>query len=459
MTLVEPNSLERCDQVDHSDLGQQMHALATELYPICRSITGPGVRETLATLNGHVSLQVREVPTGTRVFDWEVPREWRIRDAYIQAPDGTRVVDFRELNLHVVNYSVSVRKRLSWRELQTHLFTLPEYPDTVPYRTSYYQDNWGFCVSHRRWLELNRRYGDDAEFDVCIDSSLEPGSLTYGEFFVPGRTPDEVLFSCHVCHPSLANDNLSGITVATYLAKHVAALRDRRYSYRFLFIPGTIGAITWLAMNETSAGRIRHGLVLALLGSPGKVHYKRSRRGDAWIDRIASHVLTHSGEEFALLDFEPYGYDERQFCSPGFNLPVGCMTRARHGRHPQYHTSADNLDFVRPKVLADSLSLCVDIVDVLEHDGKYVNQNPKCEPQLGRRGLYRAIGGEHDPAGFEQALLWVLNQSDGQHGLFEVAERSRLPFRTVRRATEVLLAHGLLKGSTRENSGNTPCHD
>jgi aminopeptidase-like protein len=263
--------------------------------------------------------------------------------------------------------------------------------------------------------------------------------------YLPGCTTDEVLFSAHVCHPSLANDNLSGIAVATWLAQHVAAIANRRYSYRFLFLPVTIGAITWLARNEQTAQRIKHGLVLSLLGDPGKMHYKRSRQGNALVDRAAAHVLEQSGEDFGLLEFEPYGYDERQFCSPGFNLPVGCLTRTPYGRYPQYHTSADNLDLVQPAALADSLACCTSIVEILEQDGRYLNTNPKCEPQLGRRGLYRALGGELDGAGLEKAMLWVLNLSDGDHTLLDIAQRSQLPFRRVQRAAELLLKHALLR--------------
>ncbi|HVC97963.1 MAG TPA: DUF4910 domain-containing protein [Pirellulales bacterium] len=425
------------------DLGREMHALAAELFPICRSITGPGVRETLAVLGRHLPLGLYEVPSGTQVFDWQVPNEWRIRDAFIRDAAGRRVVDFRESNLHVVNYSVPVRTMLSLAELKRHLHTLPDHPDWVPYRTSYYHAQWGFCLSHHRLLELQRQYGDDYEFDVCVDSSLEPGSLTYGEAYLPGATAEEVLVSCHVCHPSLANDNLSGIAVATFLARHVGRLA-RRCSYRFLFVPATVGAIAWLSLNEDKLPNIRHGLVLTLLGDPGGFTYKRSQRGDAEIDRAAAHVLAHSGHDHTIADFEPYGYDERQYNSPGIGLNVGCLMRSPHGRYPEYHTSADDLDLVRPECLAESLAQCVAIVELLEHDRAYLNRCPKGEPQLGRRGLYRALGGDLDRAGTERALLWILNQSDGRHTLLDIAERAKLPFAVVRRGARLLVEHGLL---------------
>lgn len=427
--------------------GRAMYALIEDLFPICRSITGPGVRETLARLGRHVPLTVREVPSGTRVLDWCVPKEWQVRDAYVKDAEGRRVIDFRRSNLHVVNYSVPVRATMTLEELRPHLHTLPEHPDWVPYRTSYYEENWGFCLSTRQLAEMG-----EGPYEVCIDSELKAGSLTYGELFLPGRTEDEVLFSCHVCHPSLCNDNLAGIAVATFLAQHVAAL-DRRYSYRFLFIPGTIGAITWLALNEHDLSRVKHGLVLALLGDAGKPTYKRSRRGEAEIDRAVAQVLRETGRDHAIVDFDPYGYDERQFCSPGFNLPVGRLTRTPNGQYPQYHTSADDLSLVRPESLADSLALCAAVVHILEHNRTYVNLCPKGEPQLGRRGLYGTLGGQRELAAVQQAMLWVLSFSDGSTPLLEIARRAAVPFESVRRAADLLAQHGLLEERAGPTSG------
>jgi aminopeptidase-like protein len=414
-----------------------MHNFAAELFPICRSITGNGLRETLSLIKSRIPLQTFEVPTGTQVFDWTVPKEWNIRDAYIAAPGGQRVVDFRKCNLHVMNYSIPVHATMPLSELKPHLFTIPEHPDWIPYRTSYYKEDWGFCLSHNQMLAL-----EDADYEVCIDSTLGDGRLTYGECYLRGRSSDEILISCHACHPSLANDNLSGLTVATFLAKFLSA-RDIRYSYRFLFIPGTIGAITWLARNRESVGRIRHGLVLTCIGDAGGFHYKKSRRGNAEIDRAAAHILRHSGESAEILEFSPYGYDERQYCSPGFNLPVGCLMRSVWGSFPEYHTSADNLDFIRPQQLAGSLFVCAAILDALEYNRRYRNQLPYCEPQLGRRDLYRSTGGE---AGGEEimARLWVLNLSDGKHSLLDIAEQSGILFSTIREAADLLCQKGLL---------------
>lgn len=419
--------------------GNEMHRLVTELYPICRSITGNGVRETLEMLKRHIPLQVVEVPTGTRVFDWTVPKEWNIRDAYVKNADGEKIIDFKKSNLHVLNYSSPVNKRVSLAELKEHLFTIPEHPDWIPYRTSYYKENWGFCMSHNQFLSLS-----DGEYEVCIDSTLADGSLTYGELLIPGETSEEILLSSHVCHPSLCNDNLSGVAIATFLAKHLRGL-SRNYSYRFLFIPGTIGSITWLARNEAGASRIQHGLVLAGLGDRGNFTYKKSRRGMADIDRSVVQVLRSSGAPYDVQEFVPFGYDERQYCSPGFNLAVGCFMRTPHGHYPEYHTSADNLDFVHPGQLAGSVSTILSILDILETNKTYLNQNPKCEPQLGRRGLYQMIGGQQDTRTRELAMLWVLNLSDGNNSLLDIAERSSLSFDMITAAADALTQCGLLK--------------
>jgi aminopeptidase-like protein len=416
-----------------------MHRLAAELYPIPRSLTGDGVRRTLARLGELIPLRVHEVPTGTPVLDWTVPKEWNVRAAHVRDPSGRRVVDFVDCNLHVLGYSVPVSRRISLAELKEHVFTVPEHPDWIPYRTSYYSETWGFCMSHRQLEQLPA-----GEYEVYIDSTLEDGSLTFGECFLEGDTSDEVLVSCHVCHPALANDNLSGIVVATELAR-IMAFAARRYSYRFLFIPGTIGSITWLARNEERADAIKHGLVLTCVGDPGHSTYKRSRRGDAEIDRATEHVLEHSGKAHAIQDFSPYGYDERQYCSPGFDLPVGCLMRTPHGAFPEYHTSADDLALIGSEHLADTLAKVLLVFDVLERNRTYLNQNPKGEPQLGRRGLYGAIGGEADRRTEELAMLWVLNQSDGSRSLLDIAERASMPFEAVARAAERLRERELLR--------------
>ncbi|MBF9236251.1 DUF4910 domain-containing protein [Hymenobacter sp. BT683] len=416
-----------------------MHELVRQLFPICRSITGDGVRQTLAILGAYLpELQVHEVPTGTPVLDWHVPREWNIRDGYIKNERGERVVDFRYHNLHVLGYSVPVHGWFTLEEMKPHLHSLPEQPTLIPYRTSYYTETWGFCLSQHQLSALK-----EPRYEVCIDSSLTEGALTYGELLLPGELAEEVLISCHICHPSLANDNLSAVAVAVFLARHLAQ-GGHRYSYRFVFAPGTIGAITWLSKNAEAVARIRHGLVLSLLGREGAFTYKKSRRATADVDRALALALREAAVPHHIIDFIPYGYDERQYCSPGFNLPVGCLSRTPYAQFPEYHTSADNLDLVRPGVLADSLLLVQEALAVLDANRRYQNRCPYGEPALGRRGLYGSVGGVAAQPNGQLALLWVLNLSDGQHSLLDIAERAGLPFAQIQRAVQVLIAHDLL---------------
>ena len=428
------------DVLDSERLGEEIHRFAERAYPICRSITGEGVRETLALIGRIVpSLEVHEVPSGTPVFDWEVPREWNVRDAWVRGPSGEKVVDFRRHNLHLLSYSVPVHRRMPLAELQEHLFSLPERPDAIPYRTSYYRETWGFCLPHRQRESL-----EEGEYEVFVDTTLEPGSLTYGEFVLPGRSEATVLISAHVCHPSLGNDNLSGLGVAAHLARELTG-RDLRFTYRFVFLPGTIGSITWLAMNEAAARRVQHGLVAANLGDPGPFHYKRSQRGDAEIDRAVARILSEAGEPFEIEDFIPFGYDERQYCSPGFDLAVGSLTRTPWGRYPEYHTSDDDLSLVTPRALGESLARYYGVVRLLESNLTYRNLNPCCEPQLGRRGLYRLIGGDDKGREKEMAILWVLNQSNGERSLLDIAERSGQSYGAILEAVRALVEAELLE--------------
>lgn len=416
-----------------------MMSLLKALFPLPRSLTGDGVRATLQALKQHVPLDIREVPTGTRVFDWDVPREWNIRSARIKALDGRVLVDFAANNLHVVGYSVPVRGTFTRQELSSHIHTLPDQPDAIPYRTSYYAENWGFCLPHRLWQSMQ-----DEAYEVEIDSDLADGSLTYGEFFIPGETDEEILISVHVCHPSLANDNLSGIVVATALARHFLAQPRPRLGIRFLFLPATIGAITWLARNEDHLDRIAHGLVLTCIGDEGPFHYKKTVNG-AVVDVATEHVLRHSGQAFEVLEFSPYGYDERQYGSPGLALPVGCLMRAIHGTFPEYHTSLDNCDFVTSEALSQSFRLLADLLDLLQRNAIYRRVDGRGEPQLGRRGLYRAIAGQKEAGGASQMdLLWVLNQCDGNRSLLDIAERAKAPFSRIRAAADLCLEAELI---------------
>lgn len=426
---------------DLDGVGEEMLDLARELFPLNRSLTGEGNRRTFELLARHAPFELHEVPTGTQVLDWTVPREWNVREAWLAAPDGTRVVDFARCNLHLLGYSVPVRTRLPLAELRAHLYTLPEQPRWIPYRTSYWNENWGFCLPHEQLERL-----PEGEYEVCIDTTLEAGHMTYAEAVVPGATDDEVLLTGYACHPSLANDNLSGIVLLTMLARLLGELR-LRHTYRFLLSPGTIGPITWLALNEERLERVKHGLVAVCVGDRGPMTYKRSRRGDAKIDRAVECVLRDRRREHAIEDFVPWGGDERQFCSPGFDLPVGVLMRTPHGMFPEYHTSADDLSLIEAPSLADSLLAYLQVVDVLESDARYLNLSPKGEPQLGRRGLYPAVSaglplpGELDM----RSLLWVLSLADGETSLLEMAERSGSAFGALREAARRLEAAGLLE--------------
>jgi aminopeptidase-like protein len=424
-------------RLDSKTIGEEIFGLAAEIYPICRSITGDGVRETLKRLSRHLDIRVEEVPTGTAVFDWTIPAEWMVRDAYIKAGDGKRVLDFRQSNLHVLNYSVPVHAKFPLSALKPHIFTLPDQPDLIPYRTSYYQERWGFCMAHSDLLALA-----DGVYEVMIDAEHKAGHLTYGEALIQGESKEEFLLSAHICHPSLANDNCSGLALLTALGERLSRIKTK-FSYRFLFAPGTIGAIAWLAQNEDKLSSISHGLVVSCMGDDGGPTYKRSRRGTATIDRAMSHVLRQYWKNAELMDFTPYGYDERQFCSPAFNLPAGLFQRSLYGTFPEYHTSADNLDFIRPEHLAASYRTICAAIDIIENDRRVLNTQPRAEPQLGKRGLYGSIGGDKSAPEKNMALLWVLNFSDGAHSLLDIAERAKLPFAVIDEAADRLAQHGL----------------
>ncbi len=410
---------------DFSALGMRMYALAERLFPICRSITGNGLRETLRILQQEIPLTLYEVPTGTPAFDWVVPREWNIQDAYIKNSRGEKIVDFRKNNLHVLNYSTPINARMRLDELRPHLFTLPQMPDWIPHRTSYFNDNWGFCITHR----LLEAMPDD-DYEVVIDSSLEPGSLTYGEFTIPGKSEEQILLFAHCCHPSLANDNLSGIAVVVELAR-ILSESSPRFTYRCVFAPAAIGCVTWLSQNQSKLSRVKLGMVAALLGDSGQLSYKKTQAGDTLIDRASLHVLRHRTMPFRTIEFSPFGYDERQFASPGINLSVGRLTRTPNGAYPEYHTSADNMSLITPSAMADSLAAYCAIFALIENNYVYQSNFPYCEPQLGKRGLYRTTGGHGNPEQRQMAILWILNQANGKHNLLDIAERADMPFETI----------------------------
>jgi aminopeptidase-like protein len=436
LTVAQHLDALRSGDRDLAGLGEAMHAAMSRLYPICRSITGNGVRETLDVLAESLDVQRRGVPSGTQAFDWTINDEWNVRDAYIADRRGRRVVDFQRHNLHLVNYSVPVRATMTLSELRPHLHTLPDRPDWIPYRTTYYKRDWGFCLSDNQLRSM-----DEGPYEVVVDTTIEAGELTYGELVVPGDSAEEVVISAHVCHPSLANDNLSGIAVATEIARTLEAAGSRRYTYRFLFAPGTIGSLTWLSRNPDVLPRVRHGLVLTGLGGPGALVYKRTRHGARDIDRAAAHVVDRRGGESR--GYSPYGYDERQFNAIGFGLPFGRLSRTPHGEYPEYHTSADDLSFVKAAELAESYVAVLEIIDVLENDDCYENLSPYGEPQLGKRGIYPTTGGK--PAtDAVMAMLWVLAYSDGSTSLLDVASVAGTDFADLRAAAGTLESAGLL---------------
>ena len=421
-------------------LGNICYSLIERLYPLCRSITGEGTLETLKIIKDDIDLTIRHVETGTQVFDWTIPEEWNIREAYIETLSGEKVVDFKNSNLHIVSYSQATDKVVSRSELDEHLHSIPEHPEWIPYRTAYYNKTWGFCLTDKQRKELL-----DEQYRVFIDSEHKHGRLHFGDLLIPGESSEEFLIFTHICHPSLCNDNLSGISIATQLAKILKSQAKLNKSYRFVFAPATIGSITWLHQNKDNLQNIKAGLVLAVAGDAGSMNYKLNRNEGCYTDQIVKHALKSSGRTFNTIDFSPYGYDERQFCSPGINLPMGSLMRTPNGCYPEYHTSADNLDLVQAEYLADTISAYLDVINIFENNATFLNQAPYGEPQLGKRGLYRKAGGLQDIERSILAKLWVLNLSDGKYSLLEIAERANMSFSEIQIAAEELSSTDLLK--------------
>jgi aminopeptidase-like protein len=414
-----------------------MHALAAELYPICRSITGDGVRSTLEILGRSVPLAVHEVPSGTRVFDWTVPPEWNIRDAYVLDDQGERVIDFRRSNLHVVGYSTPVDVTLPLGELQDHLHSLKDQPTAVPYVTSYYRERWGFCLPHEQRLALR-----DGEYRAVVDSSLEPGSLTYGEVLIPGASDAEVFLSTYICHPSMANNELSGPVVATFLARWLASA-PRRYSYRIVFVPETIGALTYLSRNlEALKERVVAGFNLTCLGDERAYSYLPSRAGDTLADRAALKVLHDEHPGFVAYSYLDRGSDERQYCSPGVDLPVASVMRSKYREYPEYHTSLDDLELVTPSGLQGGFDVLRSCIELIERDRVY---RATClgEPQLGRRGLYPSLG-TRETHRVVAALLDLLAYADGTRDLIAISDAIRVPVAELYGLVDRLVEEGLL---------------
>lgn len=420
--------------------GKLIYKLIKELFPITRSITGNGVRETLNVIQGIVpAMEIEEVPSGTKVFDWKIPKEWNIREAYIKNSRGEKIISLEDTNLHVVGYSRPIHKKMPLKELKNHIHTLPEHPEWIPFITSYYDPTWGFCMTHDTLKNLR-----DEEYEVCIDSTLEDGYLTYGEYLKKGEVKDEFLLSCYICHPSMANDSLSGVALLARLAKELEQ-RDTYYSYRFLFIPETIGSITWLAKNEAHTKHIKYGLVATCLGDPGHFTYKRSRRGKAEIDSLVEYVLDRNASDYVVEDFFPFGSDERQFCSPGFNLPVGSLMRSRYHKYDEYHTSADDMDLIDPKSLEESYNIYLKVLELADLNHTYIATNPKCEPNLGKRGLFKKARTYDNYSDIQRSYFWLLNYSDGEHSLLDIAKKSGIPLELLNLASQNLKDENLLK--------------
>jgi aminopeptidase-like protein len=428
------------DNID-SNAGVGMHALMAELFPICRSLTGPGLRQTLARLAEIVPYTLNEISSGTQCFDWTVPPEWSIRDAWVENSAGERVIDFRVNNLHVVGYSEPVDQILPLSELRKHLHTLPELPNAIPYVTSYYSRYWGFCLSQEN---LDRLV--DGEYRAVVDATLDGnGSMTYADLLIPGSSSEEILLSTYACHPSMANNELSGPVLTTWLAQYIMALPERRYSFRIVIVPETIGSIAYISRHlETLQKNVVAGYVVTCVGGPDQATFLESRTGDTLADRAALHILNSLDEPFKHWTYARRASDERQYCSPVVELPVASVMRSKYHDYPEYHTSLDDLNFVRPEHLQASYDLYVDIIQTLETNRRYKTTVP-CEPQLGPRGLYPNLGDRtHQEADLHERMA-LLAYADGQTDLIDIAERNGTTVPRLAPHVQVLMDHGLLE--------------
>ncbi|MBC7864698.1 MAG: DUF4910 domain-containing protein [Bacteroidia bacterium] len=412
------------------------------LWPICRSITGNGLRESFAILQEIIPLNLTEVPSGTKVFDWEIPEEWNITDAYIICPDGKKICDFKVNNLHVVNYSVPVNKEITYDELLPHLHYMLQLPDAIPYIASYYKPVWGFCISFNEFTALSKT----GTYKVVIDSSLKKGNLTYGDLLLKGETDEEILFSTYLCHPSMANNELSGPLVAAFLYSKIAALKHRKYSYRFIIAPETIGIIAYLSRyGEHLLKNLKAGYVLTCCGDDAPFVYKRSKKSNSLADRVAEHVLKYSGNKYELMNFSVGGSDERQYCSPGFNLPVGSMTRSMYQRYKEYHTSLDNKSFISFAAMKQTTEVYFEFVKALELNDVFKNKIQFCEPQLGKRGLYPSSADPMANRENTHNLMHFLTYADGKSDLIDIAEKVNKPLFRFEEIVDKVMAAGLIE--------------
>lgn len=419
------------------------------LWPITRSLTGNGNRDSLKILSELIDLEITEVPSGEKCFDWTVPPEWNIKEAWIKDSKGNKIVDFSVNNLHILGYSEPFQGKLSFEDLKSHLYTLPDQPDLIPYLTSYYKRRWGFCLTHNQFLKLDQ----NENYEVFIDSSLdENGSMTIGEAIIKGKSDKEILFSTYICHPSLASNELSGPLVSAFIYKSLKEFKNLKYTYRFIFVPETIGSIYSLSVKgEHWKNHLKAGFVITCIGDNGKFTYKKSRRGNSLPDRAVEAILNQTESEFNIVEFFPSGSDERQYCSPGFNLPVGSLMRTMYGKYPEYHTSADNKDFISFEAMEKSVLKYLEIIEVLEKNEKYINKMPFCEPQLGKRGLYPTLGSQKGTEDFVTAMMWILNLTDGTNDLISISEKSKIPVKDLIPVVDKLIENGILENEETSN--------
>lgn len=421
---------------------RQIEQYFDKLFPITRSLTGNGNRETLKILSEIADMQIHEVPSGTKCFDWDIPSEWNIKSAWVKNSAGEKVIDFAKNNLHIMGYSMPYSKKLSLVDLKEHLHSIPEMPNAIPFVASYYKKDWGFCITNNQLQSL-----EDGMYEVFIDSEFNSnGNLTYGEAFLKGKSDKEILLSTYICHPSMANDNLSGVLVTAFLYNQLKN-NELNYSYRFLFIPETIGSIYYLSKRGAHLkNNLIAGFVITTVGDNGNFTYKRSRQGNALCDRAVELILKQTEENYAIEDFFPdNGSDERQYCSPGFNLPVGSLMRTRYGKYKEYHTSDDNKDFISFEAIEKSVEKHLDVIALIENNCKYENLFPFGEPHLGKRNLYPTMTIQKGHSNFVSAIKWILNYADGEHDLIDIANKSKINFKDLISSSNLLVQNNLIK--------------
>ncbi len=427
-------------QSNQMKVGNQLHQWVAELFPICRSITGQGVRETLHYIKTILpSLIIKEVTTGYEAFDWTVPNEWNISEAYIENEQGEKIIDFRDHNLHVLNYSIPVDRWMSKEELEKYIYTLPEQPDAIPYVTSYYKERWGFCMTHHQKEAL-----PSGQYHAVIDSKLKPGVLNYGELILPGKTKEEVFLSTYICHPSMANNELSGPVVTTALAQWITNFEDRYYTYRIVFIPETIGSIVYLSRNLNELKNlVIAGFNITCVGDERCYSYLPSRAEDTLSDLVALHVLKYTDPNFQHYSWLNRGSDERQYCAPGIDLPIASIMRSKYGEYPEYHTSLDDLNLVTPRGLEGSFLALQQAIKIIESNC-YLKTKVFGEPQLGKRGLYPTTSSKSS-ASSVRTMMNLISYCDGTLTLLEIADLIHEPFWELVPIVETLMSHDLLE--------------